>query len=107
MSHSSPAQASGLKSEPDGKTGQKLTPGKAKRKTKRLVWTDELHLRFVSAVFECALSAAQTPPSTVMLVQIDGCVRALTDSGGEECVSQVSASRTCSMALRLRRLAAD
>ncbi|GMF13498.1 unnamed protein product [Phytophthora lilii] len=35
-----------------------LTPGsaggKTKRKTKRLVWTDEMHLQFVAAVFERA-----------------------------------------------------
>ncbi|KAJ8561929.1 hypothetical protein ON010_g7750 [Phytophthora cinnamomi] len=49
-------------STPDGKSIVLLTPdkasGKTKRKTKRLVWTDELHFRFVSAVFELGVKNA-------------------------------------------------
>ncbi|KAF1783405.1 Homeodomain-like [Phytophthora cactorum] len=54
--------------EPNRGSGNNSTPaGKPKRKTKRLLWTEELHLRFVSAVFELGVKNAS--PKALLAIQ--------------------------------------
>ncbi|KAL3656624.1 hypothetical protein V7S43_018529 [Phytophthora oleae] len=53
------------------------TPDKRQRKTKRLVWTDELHLRFVSAVFELGVKNA-SPKSLLTLMETKSPTEGLT-----------------------------
>ncbi|KAG6608881.1 Two-component response regulator ARR18 [Phytophthora cinnamomi] len=68
-------------STPDGKSIVLLTPdkasGKTKRKTKRLVWTDELHFRFVSAVFELGVKNA-SPKALLALMETKNPTEGLT-----------------------------
>ncbi|GMF41463.1 unnamed protein product [Phytophthora fragariaefolia] len=86
---------SGVEAPPDAalRTPDKSDGAKPKRKTKRLTWTDELHFRFVSAVFERAL---YTVKRTENGLRCDRCVPWLCHgcSGGQECVSESSAGCT-------------
>ncbi|KUF81810.1 Two-component response regulator ARR18 [Phytophthora nicotianae] len=52
----------------NGSTPTRSPAGKTKRKTKRLLWTEELHLRFVSAVFELGVKNA-SPKALLALME--------------------------------------
>ncbi|KAE8970358.1 hypothetical protein PF011_g26454 [Phytophthora fragariae] len=55
----------------------KVSTGKLKRKTTRLVWTDELHLKFVSAVFELGVKNA-SPKALLALMETKNHTEGLT-----------------------------
>ncbi|KAG2986605.1 hypothetical protein PC119_g19860 [Phytophthora cactorum] len=64
--------------EPNRGSGNNSTPaGKPKRKTKRLLWTEELHLRFVSAVFELGVKNA-SPKALLALMESKNPTEGLT-----------------------------
>ncbi|KAL4106936.1 hypothetical protein PRIC1_004973 [Phytophthora ramorum] len=84
MSQSS--AASGLKPDANASRERNVAPdksrdvptrGKLKRKAKRLVWTEELHLRFVSAVFELGVKNA-SPKALLDLMEAKDPTEGLT-----------------------------
>ncbi|KAF4145941.1 hypothetical protein GN958_ATG04895 [Phytophthora infestans] len=81
-----PSGVEGSSSKPDAiapaelncGSGSSSTPvSRAKRKTKRLLWTEDLHLRFVSAVFELGVKNA-SPKALLVLMESKNPTEGLT-----------------------------